>query len=117
MPNLAKEALMASASAQIERRRASRLLIRIPVSLVSNDNGGQRIYASAEAVTISRFGALLRTPIEPDSGSVLEILNSLNEEVKEFRVIWAVTGAAERPLRSWSGNVSPGRQLLGRTVS
>ncbi len=81
---------MASASAQIERRRASRLLIRIPVSLVSNDNGGQRIYASAEAVTISRFGALLRTPIEPDSGSVLEILNSLNEEVKEFRVIWAV---------------------------
>lgn len=32
----------------------------------------------------------MRSPIEPVSGAVVEILNSLNEEVKEFRVIRSV---------------------------
>jgi len=51
--------------------------------------------ASAEAVAVSRFGALLRAPLEPGLGTVLEILNNLNEEVKEFRVVRVANTAQE----------------------
>ena len=78
---------MASTSPFVERRRASRVLIRIPIKIFGNDTGGVHIDASAEAVTVSRFGALLRAPLEPSRGTTLEILNALNEEMKEFRVV------------------------------
>jgi hypothetical protein len=81
---------MASTSPFVERRRASRVLIRIPIKVFSNDPGGQTINASAEAVTVSRFGALLRAPLDPGLGVQLEILNALNEEMKEFRVVRVV---------------------------
>jgi hypothetical protein len=82
---------MASISPRVERRRASRVLIRIPIKVFSNDFAGQRIHASAEAVAVSRFGALLRAPLDPALGAILEILNGLNEQAKEFRVIRVVT--------------------------
>ncbi len=78
---------MASISARVERRRASRVLIRIPIKVFSNDFAGKPIHASAEAVAVSRFGALLRAPLDPSLGTILEILNGLNEQVKEFRVV------------------------------
>jgi len=78
---------MASTSPFVERRRASRVLIRIPIKVYSHNRAGLPIHASAEAVAVSRFGALLRAPLDPALGTILEILNALNEQVKEFRVI------------------------------
>jgi hypothetical protein len=78
---------MASTSPFVERRRASRVLIRIPIKVFGNEPGGPQINASAEAVTVSRFGALLRAPLDPALGTTLEILNALNEEIKQFRVV------------------------------
>ncbi len=78
---------MATTSARIERRRAPRILIRIPVKVYSNDGSGHPIRAAAEAVTVSRVGALLWAPIDPALGTVIEVFNSLNEDVKEFRVV------------------------------
>jgi len=86
---------MASTSPMVERRRASRVLIRIPVKLFSNDASGQPVRASAEAVAVSRFGALLRAPFEPGLGTIIEILNGLNEEVNEFRVIRVARGGTD----------------------
>jgi hypothetical protein len=81
---------VASTSPRIERRRASRVLIRIPVKVFSNSYDGEPIRAAAEAVAVSRYGALLRAPLSPAPGTRIEVLNGLNEEVQEFRVIRVV---------------------------
>lgn len=78
---------MASAAPFIERRRASRVLIRIPITIFSNTLDGSPIHAPAEALAVSRCGALLRAPIAPVLGTTIEVLNGLSQEVQEFRVI------------------------------
>jgi hypothetical protein len=74
---------MASARAMLERRRSSRVLIRIPVKVFSKGAFG----TPAEAIAVSRYGALIRTPYSPDLGSRIEVLNGLSQETQEFRVI------------------------------
>ncbi len=78
---------MASPAPFIERRRASRVLIRIPITVFSNTLDGSPIHAPAEALAVSRYGALLRAPIAPALGTTIEVLNGLSQEVQEFRVI------------------------------
>ena len=78
---------MASARAMIERRRSSRILIRIPVQVFSDSSFGQPLDTPAEAIAVSRFGALLRAPFSPALGSRIEVLNSVSQETQEFRVI------------------------------
>jgi len=78
---------MASARAMLERRRSSRVPIRVSVKVLTGEAEGQ--VAQAEAVSVSRYGALLRAPIRPELGSRIEILHSVSNEVREFRVISA----------------------------
>jgi len=78
---------MATARAMIERRRSSRVLIRIPVQVFSDGVQGQPLDTPAEAVAVSRYGALLRAPFSPVLGSRIEVLNANSQEVEEFRVI------------------------------
>jgi hypothetical protein len=78
---------MATARAMIERRRASRVAIRIPIKIFSNDNQGRPLNTPAEAIAVSRYGALLRVPYSPALGSQIEILNGHSEETREFRVV------------------------------
>jgi len=78
---------MASARAMIERRRSSRILIRIPVQVFSDGDFGQPLDTPAEAIAVSRFGALLRAPFSPALGSRIEVLNRVSQETQEFRVI------------------------------
>jgi hypothetical protein len=78
---------MATAQAMIERRRSSRVLIRIPVKIFSNGTLGQPMDTPAEAIAVSRCGALLRSPYSPALGSQIEVLNGLSQETREFRVI------------------------------
>jgi hypothetical protein len=89
------EGLMGTSSARVERRRSPRVLIRIPIKVFTSDGLGHPIRAAAEAVTVSRFGALLWAPIEPGLGTVVEVFNALNEEVKEFRVVRVVKSARD----------------------
>ena len=77
---------MASARAMLERRRSSRVQIKIPV-VVSNKDDGQTHAAPAEAISVSRYGALIRVPFLPPMGSRIEVLHGLSQEVREFRVI------------------------------
>jgi hypothetical protein len=78
---------MATARAMLERRRSSRVLIRIPVKVFSSGTLGQPLDTPAEAVAVSRYGALLRTPFSMALGSRIEVLNGLSQETQEFRVI------------------------------
>jgi hypothetical protein len=80
---------MASARTMLERRRSSRVPIRIPVKLFASETNGGLLDASAEAVSVSRYGALLRAPILPELGSRIEVLHGVSQEVRPFRVISA----------------------------
>jgi len=77
---------MASARAMMERRRSSRVQIKIPV-VVRNEADGETHAAPAEAISVSRYGALIRVPFLPPMGSRIEVLHGLSREVREFRVI------------------------------
>jgi hypothetical protein len=78
---------MATARAMIERRRSRRVAIRIPVKIFCNAAHGQTLDAPAEAIAVSRFGALIRVPFSPAVGSRIELLNRLSEETREFRIV------------------------------
>jgi hypothetical protein len=95
---------MASARAMIERRRSSRILIRIPVQVFSDGSFGQLLDTPAEAIAVSRFGALLRAPFSPALGSRIEVLNRVSQETQEFRVV-RVQGAND-------GNFELGIEIL-----
>jgi hypothetical protein len=80
---------MASARQMLERRRASRLSMKIPVKirLAPGNQSPEQSHHSAEAVAVSRTGGLLRVPFSPELGSRIEVLHGISEERREFRVI------------------------------
>lgn len=78
---------MASARAMLERRRSSRVPMRIPVRVHRSDSNHDVKDIPAEAVSVSRYGALLRASFLPELGSRIEIRHGLSDELREFRVI------------------------------
>jgi hypothetical protein len=80
-----EETLMATARAMLERRRSSRVRIRIPVKVIS-PHTATHIHAG-EVLAVSRTGALLRAPISPELGSRIELRHGHSEERREFRVV------------------------------
>jgi PilZ domain len=83
---------MASARAMIERRRSSRVPIRIPVKVYCRESN---VDTSAEVLAVSRYGARLRLPFLPLLGSRIEILHGQSNEIREFRVISAKDAGEE----------------------
>jgi hypothetical protein len=71
----------------LERRRSSRVKIHIPVKVVSSEAENELPDAPAEAISVSRYGALLRMPFLPAVGSRIEVLHGVSQEIREFRVI------------------------------
>jgi PilZ domain len=80
---------MASTRAMLERRRSSRIPLRIPVKLFRRDTDGEITDAAAESVAVSRYGAQLRAPFAPELGSRIEVLHGHSHELREFRVVSA----------------------------
>jgi hypothetical protein len=78
---------MASARAMLERRRSSRVHTCIPLKVVGNGTPGEALDAPAEALAVSRYGALIRVPLAPALGSRIELLNGHSQERREFRVV------------------------------
>ena len=78
---------MACARAVLERRRSSRVQIKIPIRVLSDNDNGEKKDTAAEAISVSRYGALLRVPFIPPLGSRIEVLHGLSNEVRAFRVI------------------------------
>jgi len=78
---------MASARAMIERRRASRLAASIPVKVLYSGAESHVPGNAAEAIGISRCGALLRAAFSPILGSRIHLQNGVSHETREFRVV------------------------------
>ncbi|MFQ5723720.1 MAG: PilZ domain-containing protein [Terriglobia bacterium] len=76
-----------------ERRRSPRLLRRMPVRLVGENQGGQRVSEPGEAMALSAHGALVKTNSEFRPGSTLSVEGEQGRRAS-FRVIWAT----EKPL-------------------
>jgi PilZ domain len=73
---------MATTRAMLERRRSSRVCIRVPVTIFR-----EGVRTAAVAVGVSRCGALLRVPFSPALGSRIHVLNDNSQEKREFRVV------------------------------
>lgn len=73
---------MATASAMLERRRASRVRARVPVTILRDGAP-----MPALAVGVSRCGALVRVPFAPPIGSRLQLVNDDSQEKRECRVV------------------------------
>jgi hypothetical protein len=78
---------MASARVMIERRRSTRVMARIPVTVFADRSNTPVPEARTEATAISRCGALLFVPFSPPLGSRLEILHGFSQEIRECRVV------------------------------
>jgi hypothetical protein len=78
---------MATARAMLERRRSSRVQTSIPVTVVRSETNEQQDDTSAEVISVSRCGALLRLPFLPELGSRIKIQHGVSQEVRDFRVI------------------------------
>jgi hypothetical protein len=74
----------------IERRRASRVHTRMPLTIVREDgDDGEPLEGTGFAVEVSRCGARLRAPFAAAVGSRIRVLNEHSRESREFRVIRA----------------------------
>ena len=108
---------MASTRAMIERRRSSRVSICIPVKLSGNETQGERMDTHAEAIAVSRCGALIRAPFSPALGSRVEVLNGHSQETSEFRVVRVTDAKEPRVLPPGPGDPLSCAELLGCPVS
>ena len=104
---------MATARAMLERRRSSRVHIRIPVRVRSPEMNGEARDASAEAISVSRTGALLRLPFLPEIGSRIEVLHGHSQERREFRVIAVRERTDHGPFELGVEILYPGRNFWG----
>jgi len=71
----------------LERRRSSRVSVRIPILVRRRDYGGQPVTTHAEAIGVSRCGALLRVPFAVNPGARFELMHAHSLEAREVRVV------------------------------
>lgn len=74
---------------EAERRSAERVMIRIPIDLQAITAAGTLHKEAAEAVVVSRRGALLQTRSPLSSGAIIEVQNQFSQNTEKFRVVWA----------------------------
>lgn len=104
---------MATARAMIERRRSSRIVIRIPVRILGGAAQDESLSIPAEAIAVSQTGALLRTAFSPALGSRIEVLNVRSQEIREFRVIRVSRSAADASFELGVEILHPARNFWG----
>ena len=93
--------------------RQSRADTVIPVKVVSSDSGIEPQGTPAEALSVSRTGALLRLPFLPEVGSRIGILHSVSQEVREFRVISVKDQKPQGPFELGVEILYPARNFWG----
>jgi DNA-binding response OmpR family regulator len=73
---ISKSVQLALEAATLERRRTTRVSIKIPMVIRSKDSFDRRFEVSAETVDVSRHGALMRLPVRIPVGQEVEIRQS-----------------------------------------
>jgi len=72
-----------------ERRKADRVMIRVPVRLQALAANGAPLHTDGEALVVSRAGALLQTRAALPAGTTIVVTNSLSRHSERFRVVWS----------------------------
>jgi len=72
----------------VRERRGERVSIRVSIQVRGLREDNSKADEAAEAVVVSRFGALLRMHSPVKMGSALPLTNSLSKEEEVFRVVW-----------------------------
>lgn len=72
-----------------ERRRADRVMIRIPIRVQALATDGVPLNADGEALVVSRSGALLQTRAPLATGTTIVVTNNLSRHSERFRVVWS----------------------------
>ena len=77
-----------SVEPEVRERRGERVLISISIQVRGLREDNTKVDEGAEAIVVSRFGALLRMDSLLKMGSALTATNSLSKEEEVFRVAW-----------------------------
>jgi len=72
-----------------ERRRADRVMIRIPIRVQALTEKGAPLNEDGQALVVSRGGALLQTRAPLPAGATIVVTNSLSRHAERFRVVWS----------------------------
>jgi putative two-component system response regulator len=104
--------------APVERRRSPRLSLKVPITVRGKDIHGNKIEVGVETVDVTRYGALMRLPVQIAVGQEVEICQSYLPESGELavrtmaRVVWIDEEGVIGPY--WHGMefVSPSSQWL-----
>ncbi len=72
-----------------DRRRADRVMIRIPIRVQALASTGAPVNEDGEALVVSRAGALLQTRAPLPAGTTIVVTNTLSRHAERFRVVWS----------------------------
>jgi DNA-binding response OmpR family regulator len=106
--------------APVERRRSPRLSLKVPITVRGKDIHGNKIEVAAETVDVTRYGALMRLPVQIPVGEEVEICQAYLPESGELsvrtmaRIAWSDEEGVIGPY--WHGMefVSPSSQWVER---
>jgi hypothetical protein len=79
---------MAKASPKAPLRRSARVNIRIPVILSGKLADGSPFHEEASIITVSKFGARLKTGLELSVGGEVKVKPKMKKDAALFRVVW-----------------------------
>lgn len=72
--------------APVERRRSPRVNMRVPITVRGKDIHGNKIEVAAETVDVTRYGALMRLPVQIAVGQEVEICQAFLPESGDVAV-------------------------------
>ncbi len=79
---------MPSEAEMKNRRRSERVFIRIPIEIKAVGADGKPVSESAEAVVVSRHGALIRVATALKPATQLVITHGFSRDAEKFRIVW-----------------------------
>ncbi len=104
---------MPKATGALPLRRSSRVNIACPVKISGTLPNHAPFEETAQIVTISKFGARLKTPIQLHIGMKLAVEPMHGSKSAMFRVVWVGRAGTHRAGEVGVEYATPGTNILG----
>jgi hypothetical protein len=82
------EVSMTKGPSKAPLRRSARVSLRIPVTVLGKLADGRSFQEEASILTVSKFGAKLKTSLPLSVGAEVKVRPKMNREAALFRVVW-----------------------------
>jgi hypothetical protein len=82
------EVSMTKGPSKAPLRRSARVSLRIPVTVLGKLADGRSFQEEASVLTVSKFGAKLKTSLPLSVGAEVKVRPKMNREAALFRVVW-----------------------------